>query len=65
MTYKELKKGYRIEYTFIEGEQLKYAQTQVYISTDALNTRLAELDESHSIQSAIVVSVRFFDKSIV
>ena len=65
MTHKELKKGHRIEYTFIEADSLKYAQTHVFVSIEALNQRLSELNESPSIQSAIVVAVRFFDKSII
>ena len=65
MKHKDLKKGHRIEYTFIEDGQLKYAQSQVYVTIEGLNQRLAELHESNPIQSAIVVSVRYFDKSIV
>lgn len=65
MTFKELKKGHRIEYMYLESEQLKYAQTQVFVTEEGLNARLTELHESKPVQSAIVVAVSYFDKSII
>jgi len=64
MRLKDLNTGHRIEYTFIENDQLKYAQTQVFETIEGLNQRLSELHESKPIQSALVVKVHYFDKSI-
>ena len=57
MHYNTLQKGYRIEYTFIEDEMLKYAQTPVFETKRELNTRLKELYEDQTIQKCIVVMV--------
>ena len=43
MRLKDLNTGHRIEYTFIENDKLKYAQTQVFETIEGLNQRLSEL----------------------
>ena len=64
MHYDTLHKGYRIEYTFIQDEMLKYAQTPVFETKRELNVRLKELYEDQTIQKCIVVMVKYFDKSV-
>lgn len=63
MTYDSLKKGYRIEYTFISEEMLKYAQTPVFQTKHELNVRLKEMEQDESVQKVVVMNVRYFDKS--
>lgn len=62
MHFDKLKKGYRIEYTFIRDEKLQYANTPVYNKRE-LNERLTELHKDDSVQKAIVMDVRYFDKN--
>ena len=63
MHYDTLKKGYRIEYTFISEEMLKYAQTPVFQTKRELNIRLKEMEQDESIQKVVVMVVKYFDKS--
>ena len=62
MHYDSLKKGYRIEYNFVQDEQLKYAQTPVFETKRELNVRLKELHEDESVTKAIVMVVKYFEK---
>ena len=61
MKYKDLKDAYRIEYKFIQDDQLKYAQSQP-LTLKELHVKMTELKEDESVQSFIVVKVKYFDK---
>ena len=63
MDYNSLKNGFRIEYTFIEDEMMKYAQTPVFDTKRELNKRLNEMSEDKAVQKIVVVNVKYFDKS--
>jgi len=60
MKYKDLKEGYRIEYKFIQEEQLKYAQSPV-MTLKECEAKMNELKEDNSVQSFIVLNVKFYE----
>ena len=59
MKIKELKKGYRIEYTFISEGQLKHAQTPV-LNLQQTETKMDELKEDTSVQDFFLINVKFY-----
>ena len=59
MKIKDLKKGYRIEYTFIQDEQLKHAQTPV-LNLAQTEAKMDELKEDTSVQDFFLINVKFY-----
>ena len=59
MKIKDLKKGYRIEYTFISDEQLKHAQTPV-LNEEQVEAKMDELAEDTSVQDFFLITVKYY-----
>lgn len=58
MKYNELKKGYKINYKFIQEEQLKYAESPV-LDEKQMEARIKEMMEDKGIQEITVTVVRY------
>ena len=61
MKYRDLQKGYRITYKFIQDEKMKFAESPV-LTEKEMELRIKEMLEDKNIQEITVLVVRYVKK---